>query len=301
MPYNVCGGMQDNYNWCGPSATRFTRGIKNKTGFRSRAATASSPSTDPRDSRFVYTESQDGNIQRRTRSPAKRQHPAERRERHAGAGRRRATVPLQLGHADDLLAARPGGAARRREQGVQSNDRGDSWTAISPDLTTNADRNEITIMGVRDTDIACRATTASRAGRRLSRSPNRRSRPASTSPAPMTASSACRRTAARRGTRTSPSGCPGFPKSGYVSEVVPSRFDANTVYVTVDGHRENDYNTYIWASNDIGATFRSINANLQRRSRADADRRSEERGRALPRHRDRASSSRSIAARAGGG
>jgi photosystem II stability/assembly factor-like uncharacterized protein len=55
---------------------------------------------------------------------------------------------------------------------------------------------------------------------------------------------------------------PGFPKWGYVSEVVPSKFDANTVYITVDGHRENDFKTYIWVSNDMGATFRSLNANL---------------------------------------
>ena len=55
----------------------------------------------------------------------------------------------------------------------------------------------------------------------------------------------------------------GFPKWGYVSEVVPSKFDANTVYVTVDGHRENDFKTYIWVSTDMGATFRSLNANLR--------------------------------------
>ena len=55
---------------------------------------------------------------------------------------------------------------------------------------------------------------------------------------------------------------PGFPAGAWVSEVVPSRFDAGTVYVTVDAHRLNDYKTYMWVSNDFGTTFRSINGNL---------------------------------------
>ena len=50
--------------------------------------------------------------------------------------------------------------------------------SISPDLTTNADRNEIVDDGrARHRDPHRRATTASRSGRRSSRSPNRRSRP----------------------------------------------------------------------------------------------------------------------------
>src|SRR4029077_15778848 len=55
----------------------------------------------------------------------------------------------------------------------------------------------------------------------------------------------------------------GFPKGGVVSEVVPSRYDAARVYVTVDGHYENDFEPYIWESDDFGATFRSINGNLK--------------------------------------
>ena len=45
---------------------------------------------------------------------------------------------------------------------------------------------------------------------------------------------------------------PGFPAKAFVSEVAPSRFNAGTVYITVDNHRENDYRTYIWASDDFG-------------------------------------------------
>ena len=56
---------------------------------------------------------------------------------------------------------------------------------------------------------------------------------------------------------------PGLPKGIYVSRVAPSRFDEGTVYVTFDGHRQNDFETYIYASTDFGQTWRSIDANLK--------------------------------------
>jgi hypothetical protein len=55
---------------------------------------------------------------------------------------------------------------------------------------------------------------------------------------------------------------PGFPPKAYVSEVVASRHNAGTVYVTVDNHRENDFKPYIWVSTDAGQTFTSIVGNL---------------------------------------
>ena len=41
---------------------------------------------------------------------------------------------------------------------------------------------------------------------------------------------------------------PGVPKGVFVSEVVPSRFDEGTVYATIDDHRQNNFDTYIFVS-----------------------------------------------------
>ena len=60
---------------------------------------------------------------------------------------------------------------------------------------------------------------------------------------------------------------PGVPKGTFVSEVVPSRFDEGTVYVTFDGHRLNDFETWIFVSNDFGQTFRAVSSNLKGKSR----------------------------------
>ena len=56
---------------------------------------------------------------------------------------------------------------------------------------------------------------------------------------------------------------PDLPKETFVSEVVPSRFDEATVYATFDGHRNNDFETHIYASTDYGQNWRSIAANLK--------------------------------------
>jgi hypothetical protein len=55
----------------------------------------------------------------------------------------------------------------------------------------------------------------------------------------------------------------GLPKGTWVSEVVPSRFDEGTVYATFDGHRQNDFETYIYASHDFGQTWQPASANLK--------------------------------------
>jgi hypothetical protein len=64
VPFNICGGMQDNYNWCGPSAVRSSAGIGNHDWTTLQGGDGFVVLQDPTDFRIVYTESQDGNLTR---------------------------------------------------------------------------------------------------------------------------------------------------------------------------------------------------------------------------------------------
>ena len=53
-----------------------------------------------------------------------------------------------------------------------------------------------------------------------------------------------------------------MPKNAYVSGLVASAHDANTVYVAFDNHMNDDYNNYVYASVDGGQNFRSISEGI---------------------------------------
>ena len=261
-PYNVCGGMQDNYDWCGPSRSRHTSGIYNYDWFQVLGGDGFVAIPDLRDSRIIYTESQDGNIVRRNKitGESKSIRPTLANVVGAVAGepafRFHWDTPLMISPVDNgtlLVAA---------NKVFKSTDRGDSWTAISPDLTTNASRDTIVTMGLKGSDIT------------ISRNDGVSNWPAivALAESPKQAGMYFAGTddgnvqMSKDGGKTwqnITSKLPGFPKGAFVSRIVPSRFAAATVYVTVENHRENDYEPHIWASTDGGNSFSSINANLK--------------------------------------
>ena len=261
-PYNVCGGMQDNYDWCGPSASRQNRGIFNYDWFQILGGDGFVAIPDLRDSRIVYTESQDGNMVRRNKVTGESRSIRPTAQNVSNAAPREAyrfhwDSPLMLSPNDAgvLLAA--------ANKVFRSRDRGDSWEAISPDLTQNASRDSLVTMGVKGSDIA------------IARNDGISQWPAIVALAESPKQAGVFYTGTDDGTvsvsrddgktwANITKNLPSFPAGwAFVSEVVPSRFEAGVVYVTVDNHRQNDYAPYVWMSRDFGATFTLVVSGLQ--------------------------------------
>ena len=55
---------------------------------------------------------------------------------------------------------------------------------------------------------------------------------------------------------------PGIGETYHISRVEPSRYDAGTAYLAVDGHRLDDLKPYLFVTRDYGATWTSIVNNL---------------------------------------
>jgi len=58
------------------------------------------------------------------------------------------------------------------------------------------------------------------------------------------------------------SAMPGFPEWGTVSIIEPSPFDANTAYVVVDAHRLDDNQPYLYKTTDLGKSWTRLDGKL---------------------------------------
>ena len=254
-PYHLCGGLQDNDAWCGPSHVRSADGIGNDEWFVVNGGDGFVGLIDPTNHRIIYAESQEGFMNRIDRVTNERQSIRPEAPAGEAAYRWNWDTPMMLSPHDPATIYV--GANRL----FKSTDRGMSWMAISPDLTTAVDRDTLELMGVKGKDIkiakndgvSTYATLFTIAESKLKAGLY------------YTGSDDGQLSVSRDGgaTWTNVTGkIPGAPKWAYVSKVLPSQFAEGTVYASYDAHRTGDYGTYVYQSLDYGATWTSIAANL---------------------------------------
>ena len=227
-PYNIYGGLQDNGVLKGSSRSRpnITAGWERVGGGDGMWA-----QIDPRDNRTVYWGFQFGNYFRRGPDGMKRVKP--RNGVLDEPLRYNWLTPILLSsHNPDVLYF---GANRL----YRSMDKGEAWTALSPDLTTSPERGDVPFA-----TITTVAESPKRFGLLWIGTDDGHVYVTRGSGADWTDVSA------------------GLPTDRWVSRVEASRFDENAAYVSLNGYRDDDITAYVYRSDDLGRTWHDISAGL---------------------------------------
>jgi photosystem II stability/assembly factor-like uncharacterized protein len=269
-PYFVCGGLQDNGSWCGPSQTSSTQGILNDDWYRVGGGDGFHNVIDTTDNRTVYSSSQYLGITKvdlPTRE-AKNVRPTVKEGEGPKLGNWGAPEPKvgkkipPAGWNSPFLISSHDPATLFAGMAVlwTSNNRGDTWRSLG-NPTTGVDRRSLRIMGQLpeeqtlslDDGVSYYPTTSA-----LAESPIQRGLLyVGTDDGNLKRS--------RDGGLTWTSlieKVPGVPRGTWVAAIATSRFAPGTVYVAFDGHQADDYRNYLVRSTDFGETWSSIVGDL---------------------------------------
>jgi len=255
MPfYNVCGGTQDNNSLCGPSRTALVHGITNSDWHIILGGDGYKPQIDPRDPNIVYTQYQYGGLARYDRRTQERVFLTPQPESGEPEYQWNWNTPLLISpHNPDRIYY-------AAEYLFASNDRGNSWEKISPELSRRLDRNALEVMDrVWSVDAIAKndSTSIFGAAIALSESPLVEGLIYVGTDDGVISVTENNGANWRRLERVA-----GVPELTLVEDIITSTHNPDVAYAVFDNHKRGDHDPYVYRSNDRGRTWQSIAGDL---------------------------------------
>jgi len=235
-PYNIVGGLQDNGVLRGPSTYRY--GKSDPQAWKPiYGGDGSCVVIDPKDPNVVYAALQFGIAARLNVKTGERTSIRPRPELSA----KKKEKPLRYNWITPFLLS-----PHSREilyygtnKLYRSFDRGDTWTAISEDLTSNPEQGDVPFGTI---------STISESPKKFGLI--------------YVGTDDGRVWITRDGGAAWTDLSKGLAKDRWVTRVLASSFDEGTVYVTQSGYRNDEFSAYVFRSTDYGKTWQSLAANL---------------------------------------
>ena len=250
--YKIYAGAQDNSTQGGPSRTMREEGIKNKDWFLTLGGDGHGPATEPGNPDIMYSQWQQGNLTRvdmKTREGVyikPQPQPGDPAERYNW------DAPINVSAHD------PARIYFASQRVWRSDDRGDSWTPVSGDLTKNGNRMHSPLMG-RTWSVEAGwdlyAMTEFHTIANFAESPvDENILWAGTDDGIIQVTT----NGGKSWKKIELDDIRGIPANSYVNDIRADLFDPNTVYVTLDNHKYGDYKPYLIKSTNLGKSWTSL-------------------------------------------
>ncbi|PIE22310.1 MAG: glycosyl hydrolase [Planctomycetota bacterium] len=239
QPYRIFGGTQDNGTWCIPSQGPTSQGVRLEDCFKVSGGDGFFCVVDPLDNNIVYTEYQFGGL---LRTDLRTMQTRGIRPRPA-----KGELPYRFNWMSPIVASTHGHGTLyyAGNKVFKSSDRGDTWRAISGDLSKQ-DAQKLA-GNVPHCTVTMLAESPKRAGLLWA----------------GTDDGKLWMTADDGGSwQDLSSKMPAQVRQLWVSRIVPSSHAEGRCYVSYTGYREDHFEPYVFVTDDYGLTWRQIQGNL---------------------------------------